>query len=57
MAGAEYAAHMLEMRIGFPGTVTCAASGRHRHIHDSELCGGEVYSEKEQMLPLPWFLQ
>ena len=26
---------------------------RHRHIHDSELYGGEVYSEKEQMLPLP----
>ena len=30
---------------------------RHRHIHNAELYRREVYSEKEQMLPLPWFLQ
>ena len=30
---------------------------RHRHIHNSELYRGKVYSEKGQMLPLPWFLQ
>ena len=53
--------HKVEAR-WFPSTVTGTWKGRnllsgHRHVHNSELYRGEVYSGNAQMLSFPWFLQ